>query len=94
MHGAKSQQNLQNSIGLMTDDNRSALPPGHSVVSVEREVKVRETSVLTINGTHISLEGPEGEAISECLLSGKMPDQDLINHLLIRAGLLLKPAKK
>ena len=78
----------------MTDDNRSALPPGHSVVSVEREVKVRETSVLTINGTHISLEGPEGEAISECLLSGKMPDQDLINHLLIRAGLLLKPAKK
>ena len=41
-----------------------------------------------------ALEGPEGEAISECLLSGRMPDQDLINHLLIRAGLLLKPAKK
>ena len=49
--------------------------------------------VLLVNGTPITLEGEEGLAIKECLLKGAIPNQDLINHLLIKAGLLLKPVK-
>ncbi len=73
---------------------RGAVPSDHNVVSVERRVKVTERSVLTVNGTQVSLEGAEGEAISAALLSGRMPDQDVINRILIKAGLILKPAKK
>ena len=49
--------------------------------------------VLLVNGTPITLGGEEGLAIKECLLKGAIPNQDLINHLLIKAGLLLKPVK-
>ena len=49
--------------------------------------------MLLVNGTPITLEGEEGLAIKECLLKGAIPNQDLINHLLIKAGLLLKPVK-
>ena len=49
--------------------------------------------VLLVNGTPITLEGEEGEAIKDCLLRGAIPNQDLINHLLIKAGLLMKPMK-
>lgn len=47
-----------------------------------------------VNGTPITLEGDEGEQIRQCLLNGTVPNQDLINHLLMTAGLLLKPVKK
>ena len=79
------------------------------VVSVEKSVCVREEEVLLVNGTPITLEGEEGKAIKDCLLRGAIPNQvtgkaaqkatsivifqDLINHLLIKAGLLLKPMK-
>ena len=69
------------------------LGPGQEVVSVEKNVTVKEEEVLLVNGTPITLEGEEGQAIKECLLKGAIPNQDLINHLLIRAGLLLKPVK-
>ena len=69
------------------------LGPGQEVVSVEKNVSVKEEEVLLVNGTPITLEGEEGQAIKECLLKGAIPNQDLINHLLIRAGLLLKPVK-
>ena len=49
--------------------------------------------MLLVNGTPITLEGEEGEAIKDCLLRGAIPNQDLINHLLIKAGLLMKPMK-
>ena len=69
------------------------LGPGQEVVSVEKNVSVKEEEVLLVNGTPITLEGEEGQAIKECLLKGAIPNQDLINHLLIKAGLLLKPVK-
>ena len=46
-----------------------------------------------VNGTPITLEGEEGLAIKDCLLKGSIPNQDLINHLLMKAGLLMKPVK-
>jgi len=72
---------------------RDLLGPDQRVVSVEKSVCVREEEVLLVNGTPITLEGEEGEAIKDCLLRGAIPNQDLINHLLIKAGLLMKPMK-
>jgi len=69
------------------------LGPGQKVVSVEKNVCIREEEVLLVNGTPITLEGEEGQAIKDCLLKGSIPNQDLINHLLMKAGLLLKPVK-
>ncbi len=63
------------------------------VVSVEKNVCIREEEVLLVNGTPITLEGEEGRAIKECLLKGTIPNQDLINHLLLKVPgqLLLIP---
>jgi len=69
------------------------LGPGQEVVSVEKNVCIREEEVLLVNGTPITLEGEEGQAIKDCLLRGSIPNQDLINHLLMKAGLLLRPVK-
>jgi hypothetical protein len=55
---------------------------------------VRETEVIMVNGTPIALEGEEGEAIKECLLRGAMPEQDLLKHLLFKAGLIVAPRRQ
>ena len=47
-----------------------------------------------VNGTPIALEGEEGEAIKECLLRGSMPEQDLLKHLLLKAGLIVPPKRQ
>ncbi len=41
-------------------------------------------SVLLVNGRPIGLEGEEGNKIRECLLRGVIPEQDLINHLVLQ----------
>lgn len=69
------------------------LGPNQQVLSVEKSVCVREEEVLLVNGTPITLEGDEGRAIKDCLLKGAIPNQDLINHLLMKAGLLMRPVK-
>jgi len=69
------------------------LGPDQEIVSVEKNVCVREEEVLLVNGTPITLEGEEGKAIKDCLLKGSIPNQDLINHLLLKAGLLRQPVK-
>jgi len=69
------------------------LGPNQQVISVEKNVSVREEEVLLVNGTPITLEGEEGRAIKDCLLRGAIPNQDLINHLLVKAGLLARPVK-
>jgi len=69
------------------------LGPNQRLVSVEKNVCVREEEVLLVNGTPITLDGEEGIAIKECLLKGSIPNQDLINHLLMKAGLLMKPVQ-
>ena len=88
------------SRSVSADEERAALAavhdmlgPDQQLLSVEKNVVVREEEVLLVNGTPIALEGEEGVAIKECLLKGAIPNQDLINHLLIKAGLLIKPVK-
>ncbi len=65
------------------------LGPDRKVVSIDKKVIVHEHEVIMVNGTPIVLEGEEGEAIKECLLRGSMPPQDLLNHLLLKAGLIV-----
>jgi len=72
---------------------KEMLGPDQEVVSVEKNVSIREEEVLLVNGTPITLEGEEGLAIKDCLLKGTIPNQDLINHLLLKAGLLRQPIK-
>lgn len=67
------------------------LGPDQEVVDVQKTVTVREEEVIMVNGTPIALEGQEGEAIRSCLLRGTMPTQDLLNHLLAKAGLIMAP---
>jgi len=67
------------------------LGPDQKIVGVEKKVIVREEEVIMVNGTPIALEGQEGEAIKECLLRGAIPNQDLLNHLLYKAGLIVAP---
>ena len=70
------------------------LGPDRKIIGVDKKVTVRETEVIMVNGTPIALEGEEGEAIKECLLRGSMPAQDLLNHLLLKAGLLVAPKRQ
>jgi len=72
---------------------KEMLGPDQRVVSVEKTVVVREEEVLLVNGTPITLVGEEGMQIKDCLLKGTIPNQDLINHLLMKAGLLRQPVK-
>ena len=95
-------ESVVNYVGLPVTEQEEAaaiaavhdmLGPGQEVVSVEKNVCVREEEVLLVNGTPITLEGEEGQAIKDCLLKGSIPNQDLINHLLMKAGLLMRPVK-
>jgi hypothetical protein len=70
------------------------LGPDRKIIGVDKKVTIRETEVIMVNGTPIALEGEEGEAIKECLLRGSMPAQDLLNHLLLKAGLLVAPKRQ
>lgn len=76
------------------DDNEiqstveSILGPGVKVVDCEKKQCVREEEVLLINGVPIALEGPDGAAIREALITGQVPQCDLLNKLLVRAGIL------
>ena len=45
------------------------LGPDQQLVSVEKNVVVREEEVLLVNGTPITLEGEEGQAIKVILIS-------------------------
>lgn len=69
--------------------SQEMLGPDRKVVSIDKKVIVHEHEVIMVNGTPIVLEGEEGEAIKECLLRGSMPPQDLLNHLLLKAGLIV-----
>ena len=91
-------------VGMITDLTSSEaaavdrvvhemLGPDRKIIGVDKKVTVRETEVIMVNGTPIALEGEEGEAIKECLLRGSMPEQDLLKHLLLKAGLIF-PQKR
>lgn len=66
----------------------SILGPGVKVVDCEKKSSVREEEVLLINGVPIPLEGPDGVAIREAMITGQVPPCDLLNQILVKAGIL------
>ncbi|KAK1135072.1 hypothetical protein K0M31_007843 [Melipona bicolor] len=66
----------------------SILGPGVKVVDCEKKSTMREEEVLLINGVPIPLEGPDGVAIREAMITGQVPPCDLLNQILVKAGIL------
>ncbi|KAI4487841.1 hypothetical protein M0802_011777 [Mischocyttarus mexicanus] len=71
----------------------SILGPGVKVVDCEKKSCVREEEVLLINGVPIPLEGPDGVAIREAMITGQVPPCDLLNQILVKAGILRAPVR-
>lgn len=69
----------------------SILGKGVVVVDCEKKSSVKEEEVLLVNGNPVSLDGDDGAAIKRALLRGDVPDCDLLNQILVRAGILRAP---
>uniref|UniRef100_A0A0C9PVN3 Rasgef1b_1 protein n=1 Tax=Fopius arisanus TaxID=64838 RepID=A0A0C9PVN3_9HYME len=71
----------------------SILGPGVKVIDCEKKSSICEEEVLLINGVPIKLEGNDSVAIKEAILTGQIPSCDLLNQILIRAGILRAPVR-
>lgn len=63
------------------------------VVDCEKKSSIKEEEVLLINGVPVALEGKDGLAIKQALITGQVPPCDLLNTLLIKTGILKAPVK-
>lgn len=71
----------------------SILGKGVKVVDCEKKSSIKEEEVLFINGIPVTLEGRDGLAIKQALMTGQVPPCDLLNTLLIKTGILKAPVK-
>lgn len=71
----------------------SILGKGAKVVDCEKQSSIKEEEVLYINGIPVPLEGRDGVAIKQALITGQVPPCDLLNALLIKTGILTAPVK-
>lgn len=71
----------------------SLLGKNVKIIDCEKKSVVKEEELLLINGSPITLEGEDGEAIKNALLHGNIPNCDLLNQILIRAGILKAPVR-
>ncbi|EFN89327.1 hypothetical protein EAI_07647 [Harpegnathos saltator] len=71
----------------------SILGPGAKVVDCEKKSCVRKEEVLLINGVPIPLEEPDGVAMREAMITGQVPPCDLLNQILVKAGILRAPVR-
>ncbi|XP_018568506.1 ras-GEF domain-containing family member 1B isoform X1 [Anoplophora glabripennis] len=71
----------------------SILGKGAKVVDCEKKSSIKEEEVLFINGIPVALEGRDGMAIKQALITGQVPPCDLLNTLLIKTGILKAPVK-
>lgn len=71
----------------------SILGKGVKVVDCEKTSAIKEEEVLFINGMPVALEGKDGLAIKQALITGQVPPCDLLNTLLIKTGILKAPVK-
>lgn len=71
----------------------SLLGKNVKIIDCEKKSVVKEEELLLINGCPITLEGEDGEAIKNALLHGNIPNCDLLNQILIRAGILKAPVR-
>lgn len=86
------------SLSLQMDDElqetvEAILGKGVTVLDCEKRSCVREEEVLLVNGVPVPLDCAEGAAIREALLRNSVPHCDLLNKLLLRAGILRAPVR-
>jgi hypothetical protein len=63
------------------------------IVDCQKTKTVQEEEILFINGKPVKLEGSDAAAIKKAMLTGEIPPCDLLNQLLIRAGILRQPVQ-
>lgn len=71
----------------------SILGQGIRLLDVEKTTSYKSEEVLIINGRTVPLVGPDGDVIREALLTGQVPPSDVLNALLISAGILAHPVR-
>ena len=71
----------------------SILGKGIRLLDVEKKTSFKSEEVLLINGTAVPLVGAEGDIIRQALLSGQVPPSDVLNSLLISAGIWRHPVR-
>lgn len=71
----------------------SILGKGVKLVDCEKKSSIQEEEILFINGRRVTLEGKDGKAIKQALITGQVPPCDLLNTLLIKTGILKAPVK-
>ena len=69
------------------------LGQGIKLVDVQKTTSYKSEEVLIINGRTVPLVGPEGDVIRQALLTGQVPPSDVLNALLISAGILSHPVR-
>ncbi|KAJ8976779.1 hypothetical protein NQ317_009698 [Molorchus minor] len=60
---------------------------------LRKKSSIQEEEMLFINGIPVALEGRDGVAIKQALITGQVPPCDLLNTLLIKTGILKAPVK-
>lgn len=66
---------------------------GTRVIDCEKSTKFQTEEILLVNGFPVPLNGEEGIRIKEALLAGSVPPCDLLNEILMRAGILKNPVE-
>ena len=63
------------------------------VLDVEKTTTSRNEETLLINGTPVPLTGAAGDVIRQALLRGVAPPSDVLNQLLVSAGIWRAPVR-
>lgn len=71
----------------------SVLGKDIEIVESQQTRSVEEEEVLLINGFPVKLEGSEAASIRNALKTGKIPSCDLLNRILMNAGILRQPVR-
>jgi len=66
---------------------------GTRVLDCEKSTHFQTEEVLLVNGYPVPLQGEDGRRIKQALMTGQVPPCDLLNEILIRAGILKSPVE-
>jgi len=64
---------------------------GTRVVDCEKSTNFQTEEILLVNGYPVTLNGEEGVRIKKALIAGRVPPSELLNEILMRAGILKAP---
>lgn len=71
----------------------SILGQGIKLLDVQKTTSFKSEEVLLINGVPVPLVGAEGDAVRQALLNGQVPPSEIVNSLLVSAGIWRHPVR-